>query len=86
MRISGTGERAQYFVDEIARAKTQLPNLVFEYPDPAEVISIQRDLTDRGMKLKKAKLEFQRQLELLDLDDEERELVVEDLKSVKKEL
>lgn len=44
LRVTGVGEPARRFTSEIELAKTNLPSLVFNYPQPQELVVMKRDL------------------------------------------
>ncbi|MGJ0528304.1 DEAD/DEAH box helicase [Burkholderia gladioli] len=46
LRMSGIGPDAQRFADEIARAKSNLPRLMFNYPPASELVFMKRDLVE----------------------------------------
>ncbi|WP_186011062.1 DEAD/DEAH box helicase [Burkholderia gladioli] len=46
LRVSGLGEYARLFQNEITQAKRHLPNLQFTYPLQSEMIRIKRDLAE----------------------------------------
>lgn len=54
LRISGIGDNAGHFFDEIDKAKSDFPRLHFIQPDPKEVETIERDLSDRDKELSEA--------------------------------
>ena len=66
LRVTGTVPGADQFMVEIDQALQNVPDLRFIYPDPEEVETLQRDLSDKFVELEKV---F-RQLEQLDLMDE----------------
>lgn len=72
LRVSGVHSHAQYFIDEINRAKEHSPYLIFSQQDPAQIDTIQRDLSDKKKELKKLKEEMEEQLELLNLSEEDK--------------
>ncbi|MBT9100547.1 DEAD/DEAH box helicase [Methylovulum psychrotolerans] len=45
LRISGTGNTGKLFEKEFKRAVSNLPNLIFKYPDPEELTVMKRDLS-----------------------------------------
>jgi len=45
LSVTGIGVSAQAFEIELAEAKRNLPSLVFEYPQPEELLVMKRDLT-----------------------------------------
>lgn len=47
LRVSGVGDRAQFFFNEIERSIENSPSLIFEVPDPHEIEMIQRDLSSK---------------------------------------
>ena len=51
VRVSGVSPGADGYVREITEAVRNAPDLVFTYPDPAAVRTIQRDLAERSGKL-----------------------------------
>jgi superfamily I DNA and RNA helicase len=73
LRVSGVASAAKYFFEEIDRARINFPNLEFIQHDPQEIDTIQRDLSDKKKELKNIKESFAKQLELLNLTDEEKD-------------
>jgi superfamily I DNA and RNA helicase len=71
LRVSGVGDRARFFTDELAKALEKMPRLEFINPDPETVARLQRDLSDRVSKLKKAKAQMEGLREQLGLGDED---------------
>lgn len=51
LRVSGVGEFALPFIEEMRTAIANFPNLVFKYPSAERVRMIQRDLAERSTKL-----------------------------------
>jgi superfamily I DNA and RNA helicase len=73
LRVSGIGPIASKLFDEIKTARSRLPNLEFVLPDLRQVNLIQRDLSDRTDKLKKARDEYLAQLAEIGFSEEEAE-------------
>ena len=71
LRVSGVGKGAKKFCDEIALAEKKFPYLEFVMPDPVEIETIQRDLSERSIKAKKLKDEYINKLRKIGLSDEE---------------
>jgi superfamily I DNA and RNA helicase len=84
LRVSGIGDEARYFVNEIEVARSKLPRLEFVYPDPAKVKLLQRDLSDKASRLRDLAEETERRMEQLGLEEEERELFLSTLSPRKK--
>lgn len=80
LRISGVGESAQFFFSEIETALLNLPRLEFVYPNVEAVERIQRDLSDKASRMRKLQVELEEQMELLDLDEEDRDAFAESIK------
>jgi superfamily I DNA and RNA helicase len=59
LRMSGIGEKAQFFVDELALALRRCPEIEFTYPDPDAVDMLQRDLSERSARLRQLKRQLQ---------------------------
>ena len=72
LRISGVSVAAQYFFDEISRARSKSPRLEFTQPNPEHINTIQRDLSDKKKELKQLKEQMDKQLELINASDEDR--------------
>lgn len=53
LRVSGLGEQAQYFFNEIDQSLEHSPNLVFTVPSAAEIETIQRDLNAKPTEIVK---------------------------------
>lgn len=79
LRVSGIGEEAGFFFRELDTALKNFPRLKFKYPDPEKIVTLQRDLSDRASRLKKLQDELSEQMELLGLDEEEKEQFVTSL-------
>jgi superfamily I DNA and RNA helicase len=62
LRVSGMGSAATDFCAEIQAALDHFPNIEFLMPDLRQVDLIQRDLSERDVKLKKLRDEFIRKL------------------------
>jgi superfamily I DNA and RNA helicase len=73
LRVSGIGPNASRFFAEITAAKSHLPNVEFILPDLRQVDLIQRDLSDRTDKLKRAREEYLAQLAEIGFSEEEAE-------------
>ena len=73
LRVSGVGENAQAIVDEISTAKRHAPGLDFVYPNPKEILTIQRDLTDQQSEVQRTLEEFHRRMAQLGISETERD-------------
>lgn len=73
LRVSGIGGNADYFFNELKEALELSPQLVFIQPDPQHIETLQRDLSEKSQQLKKLKKEYEEQLELLGVNDDERQ-------------
>jgi superfamily I DNA and RNA helicase len=73
VRLSGVGSAAKFFLDELEKAKQNVPHLRFNYPDPQQVETLQRDLTNRSAKLQL----LMNQVESLGLTPEEFSVLLE---------
>ncbi|MCG9665815.1 ATP-binding domain-containing protein [Vibrio mediterranei] len=73
LRVSGVGKYADYFLDELKEALDLSPQLVFIQPDPEHIETLQRDLSEKSQQYKKLKREYEEQLELLGISDDERQ-------------
>ena len=71
LRVSGTTPGADTFLREIEQAIQNVPYLRFTCPDPEEVETLQRDLSDRFVEIEK----FIRRMEQLDMLGEAEELL-----------
>ncbi|MDE0621438.1 MAG: ATP-binding domain-containing protein [Bryobacterales bacterium] len=71
LRVSGIRPDADTFLREIEQAMQNVPELLFTYPDPEEVETLQRDLSDRFVELDKVI----RRLVQLDMLEEAEELL-----------
>lgn len=47
LKVSGVGDRAQFFFDEIDKSMENCPSLIFEVPDAKKIETIQRDLNSK---------------------------------------
>jgi superfamily I DNA and RNA helicase len=73
LRISGIGGGATQFKNEIGRAKELMPRMRFVQPDPSQIMTLQRDLSDKESKLRRLQEQIDQQFDALDIDPEERE-------------
>ena len=73
LRVSGIGEKADYFFNEFNSALERSPRLVFTQPDPQQIETLQRDLSEKSQQVRKLRKEFEEQLELIGLSEEEQE-------------
>jgi len=73
LRVSGIGEHAAYYCNEIDRAMADYPNMKFIQPNLQQVETIQRDISQRSTKIKRLQKEYAEQLELLGASEEEEE-------------
>jgi superfamily I DNA and RNA helicase len=51
LRVSGVGEKAQFFFNEIDQSIQNSPSLVFKVPDANEIETIQRDLNSKPQEI-----------------------------------
>ncbi|MBA1289193.1 DEAD/DEAH box helicase [Pseudomonas japonica] len=58
LRISGCGGNTQRIIDEINQSQTNFPALRFIMPDLPTIDMIQRDLSEKAIKLKQLKAEY----------------------------
>jgi superfamily I DNA and RNA helicase len=78
LRVSGLGENAEMFVEEIREAQENFPYLRFEMPDRKNIETIQRDMSEKVAKAKEIKEKYVRELKELGLtEDEVGELITE---------
>jgi superfamily I DNA and RNA helicase len=73
LRVSGIGAGATKFKEEIDRALELMPRMQFMQPDPSQIMTLQRDLSDKESKLRRLEESIDRELNALDIDFEERE-------------
>jgi superfamily I DNA and RNA helicase len=73
LRVSGIGSGASKFKDEIDKALQLMPRMQFIQPDPSQIMTLQRDLSDKESKLRRLQEQIDRQFDELDIDPEERE-------------
>lgn len=71
LRVSGVGNRAQSFINEIDTAIGHCPELVFTMPDPQTIETIQRDLGERAVRAKKIREDYLKELRDLGLNEDE---------------
>jgi superfamily I DNA and RNA helicase len=76
LRVSGIGRGAEAFFEEISTALELSPRMEFVYPDTAELVLLQRDLTDQAAALGKLRREIEERLEEMDLGDAEKEAFI----------
>ncbi len=69
VRVSGIGKEAKYFTDELEIAFKHFPYMRFEYPNPADVETIQRDLSTREHRRSMAKQQYLDELKKIGDDD-----------------
>lgn len=84
LRVSGIGAGASFFVNELATAMAKVPRMEFVYPDPRKIVTLQRDLTDKAAKLRRLKDYVDQQLEMMDVEPEDREVFAAAMKKNKK--
>lgn len=71
LRVSGLGKEAQLFEREISQALSNYPMLEFVMPDPAQVDTIQRDLSAKSIKAKRARDKYLKELKAIGLKESE---------------
>lgn len=81
LKISGVGETARYFMDEVTRTLNDYPTLKFIQPSKLEVETLQRDLNNKSEKIKNMKKEFYEKLKEEGFSDNE---IEEEMKSINK--
>lgn len=72
LRVSGCSTGAKYFLEELKRAQADFPKLRFTQPDPEEIQYIERDFSESQKKLKQLKQQFQEQLDMLNIPEEQK--------------
>lgn len=83
LRVSGIGHGAIKFKDEIDLALGLMPRMQFVQPDPSQIMTLQRDLSDKESKLRRLQEQIDREFEELDIDPEEREAFLTGLRKKK---
>ncbi len=83
LRVSGIGGGASKFKTEIDRALQFMPRMRFVQPDPSQIMTLQRDLSDKDSKLRRLQEQIDKQFEELDIDPEEREAFLTGLRKKK---
>ncbi len=73
LRVSGVGDRAKAFCDEIAMAKQHFPHLDFVMPNPRQIETIQRDMSERAAKAKRLREDYVKRLRQLGMAEDEAE-------------
>ncbi|MGH1378715.1 MAG: DEAD/DEAH box helicase [Alphaproteobacteria bacterium] len=71
LRVSGIGDKANKFIAEITAAKENFPHLKFTMPDPDEVETIQRDLSQKHIAAKRLQEEYKTKMKRLGINDDE---------------
>ncbi len=71
LRITGMGRGFVPLSEEIDRAMRFAPEMRFVMPDPRQIETIQRDLSDRDARLQRAKAEMERMKDELGLTDDD---------------
>ncbi len=71
LRVSGVGDLASYFLNEVALALEKCPNLEFTFPDLKQVDLLQRDMSKREARLIKLRDKYRKELRSLGLNEEE---------------
>jgi superfamily I DNA and RNA helicase len=79
LKVSGVGKGAEALFREVQAALSHLPRMVFTYPDPSQLVILQRDLTDRAAKLQRLRDQLSHDFDSLDLSDEERDVLMSNL-------
>jgi len=83
LRVSGIGTGADKFKQEIDKAIALMPRMQFVQPDPSQIMTLQRDLSDKESKLRRLQETIDRQFDELDIDPEEREAFLTSLSKKK---
>src|SRR5262249_54096377 len=73
LRVTGIGSGAAKLKEEIDKALQLMPRMEFVQPDPSQIMTLQRDLSDKESKLRRLQEQIDRQFDELDVDPEERE-------------
>ena len=60
-----------------------MPRMQFVQPDPSQIMTLQRDLSDKESKLRRLQEQIDKQFEELDIDPEEREAFLTGLRKKK---
>ena len=60
-----------------------MPRMRFVQPDPSQIMTLQRDLSDKDSKLRRLQEQIDKQFEELDIDPEEREAFLTGLRKKK---
>jgi superfamily I DNA and RNA helicase len=71
LRITGTAHQFKKLKNEIERAMKLAPEMHFKMPSPAEIETIQRDLSEKNARLQRAQAEMDRLKEDLGLTDDD---------------
>jgi superfamily I DNA and RNA helicase len=71
LRVSGIQPAAAPFFAEIDRALENFPRLRFTYPDPDLVETIQRDMSERAIKIKESLERFREEMREIGVSDDE---------------
>jgi superfamily I DNA and RNA helicase len=71
LRVSGLGDNAKMFGEEIREAKENFPYLRFPMPDRKNIETIQRDMSEKVAKAKEIKEKYAQELRELGLTEEE---------------
>ena len=71
LRISGIGESSERYHEEINSALENFPNLKFVMPDLETINTIQRDLTDKAIKAKRARDKYLNELNAIGLNEDD---------------
>jgi superfamily I DNA and RNA helicase len=71
LRVSGLQTGAAPFFDEIDAALGNFPHLRFTYPDPNVVDTIQRDMSERTIKMKESLDRFREEMRRIGVSEEE---------------
>lgn len=68
LRFSGVGEGFNYLIEEIEKAKTNFPNLIFNYPGIDGIKTLRRELALENAAMNKKRAKLLEQLDELGLD------------------
>lgn len=83
LRVSGVGKAAEFFVNEILCAKENFPYLKFIYPSREQIITLQRDFSDKTAKMLRLVEEMDKTFEKLDMSKDEIDLLLDSLRHKK---
>lgn len=83
LRVSGINGGAEFLMKEISSAIAKMPSMVFIQPDPKDILTLQRDLSDRASKLRKLQEPLFKELEEMEFDENEKDAFLSGLRKKK---